>query len=213
MQRTRGPQKGCLDGSSGAAQRLLAPLALDSAGAEADINDMRRLLLLRHAKTERAEPGERDRDRKLTKRGRGDAPVIGTYLAKHALRPELVLASPASRAQETWALMVPCFGKPPPMLTDERIYNAGVSQLFAIISETRPAKSLLMVGHNPGFHDLAVYLVASGDVNLREQLKEGLPTAGLVVIDLPIDDWSRLHPRAGRLERFVTPRLLAEATE
>jgi phosphohistidine phosphatase len=70
-----------------------------------------------------------------------------------------------------------------------------------------------MVGHNPGFHELAVHLVAAGDVNLREQLKEGLPTTGLVVIDLPIDDWSHLHPRAGRLERFVTPRLLAEATE
>ena len=58
-----------------------------------------------------------------------------------------------------------------------------------------------------------MHLVAAGDVNLREQLKEGLPTSGLVVIDLPIDDWSLLHPRAGRLERFVTPRLLAEATE
>jgi phosphohistidine phosphatase len=196
-----------------AVEDLPAARALDSIGAEAEISDMRRLLLLRHAKTERAEPGERDRDRKLTKRGRNDAPIIGAYMAKHAFVPDLALVSPATRAEETWALMVPCLRKPPPMLIDDRIYNAGVSQLFAIISETRPAKSLLMVGHNPGFHELAVHLVAAGDVNLREQLKEGLPTSGLVVIDLPIDDWSRLHPRAGRLERFVTPRLLAETTE
>lgn len=174
---------------------------------------MRQLLLLRHAKTERVEPGERDRDRKLTKRGRHDAPIIGAYMAKHAFVPDLALVSPASRTQETWALMIPCFTKPPPMLTDDRIYNASVGQLFAVLTEARSEKSLLMIGHNPGFHELAVHLIASGDVNLREQLKEGLPTTGLVVVDLPIDDWSRLHPRAGRLERFVTPRLLAEATE
>jgi phosphohistidine phosphatase len=174
---------------------------------------MRRLLLLRHAKTERAEPGERDRDRKLTKRGQADAPMIGTFVAKHGLVPDLALVSPAVRAQETWALIAPCFKKTPPAVTDERIYNAATMQLFNLVAETRTAKTLLLVGHNPGFHELAVHLVAAGDVNLREQLKEALPTSGLVVIDLPIDDWSLLHPRAGRLERFVTPRLLAEATE
>jgi phosphohistidine phosphatase len=174
---------------------------------------MRRLLLLRHAKTERAEAGERDRDRKLTKRGRNDAPVIGTFMAKHGLVPDLALVSPAVRAQETWALLAPYFKKTQPLVTEDRIYNAGTAQLFELVAETRPAKTLLLVGHNPGFHELAVHLVAAGDVDLREQLKEALPTSGLVVIDLPIDDWSLLHPRAGRLERFVTPRLLAEVTE
>jgi phosphohistidine phosphatase len=198
-------------GDAGAVQPT--PLALDRISAESDISEMRRLLLLRHAKTERAESGERDRDRKLTKRGRQDAPIIGTYMAKHGCVPDLALVSPATRAQETWSLVAPCFVRPPPMATEDRIYNSGTAQLFEIITEARAAKSLLMVGHNPGLHELAVHMVASGDVDLREQLKEGLPTSGLVVIDLPIDDWSRLHPRAGRLERFVTPRLLADATQ
>jgi len=66
---------------------------------------MRRLMLLRHAKTERAEPGERDRDRKLTKRGRTDAPLIGAYMVRHGLTPDLALVSPAERAQETWKLL------------------------------------------------------------------------------------------------------------
>jgi len=174
---------------------------------------MRRLMLLRHAKTERAESGERDRDRKLTKRGRNDAPVIGTYMAQHSLVPDLALVSTAIRAQETWALVAPCFAKPPRMFTEERIYNASVAQLANVISEARTTKTLLVVGHNPSFHELAVQLAASGDASLREQLNEGLPTSGLVVIDLPIDDWSILSPRAGRLECFVTPRLLAAATE
>jgi len=174
---------------------------------------MRRLMLLRHAKTERAEPGERDRDRKLMQRGRSDAPVIGAYMAHHHLVPDLALVSPAVRAGETWALVAPSFAKAPKTATDDRIYNAGTAQLADIIRETRAAKSLLLVGHNPSFHELAVHLVAAGDVDLREHLKEGLPTSGLVVIDLPIDDWSLLRPQAGRLERFVTPRRLAAATE
>jgi phosphohistidine phosphatase len=180
---------------------------------ESDITAMRRLMLLRHAKTERAAPGERDRDRKLMSRGRNDAPVIGAYMAHHHLVPDLALVSPAVRAQETWALVAPSFAKAPKTATDDRIYNASPAQLADVVRETRAAKSLLLVGHNPGFHELAVQLVASGEVDLREHLKEGLPTAGLVVIDLPIDDWSLLQPGAGKLERFVTPRLLAAATE
>jgi phosphohistidine phosphatase len=175
---------------------------------------MRRLLLLRHAKTERAEPGERDRDRKLTQRGRADAPVIGAYMARHGLVPDLVLVSPVTRAEETWALLATALAKPPPRVTkDERIYNAGPDTLIGIIRETRNAHALLVVGHNPGLHDLAVGLIASGDVEARERVSEKLPTSGLVVIDLPFDDWSRLRPQAGRIERFVSPRLIAAATD
>jgi phosphohistidine phosphatase len=174
---------------------------------------MRRLLLLRHAKTERAEPGQRDRDRKLTKRGRDDAPAIGTYMARHGLNPDLALVSPAKRAQETWVLVTPAFAKAPRLVVEDRIYNATAEDLFKIISETRGAHSLVVVGHNPGLHDIAMQLIASGDVEARERVAEKLPTAGLVVIDLAFDDWSRLHLHSGRLERFVTPRLIAAATD
>jgi phosphohistidine phosphatase len=174
---------------------------------------MRRLMLLRHAKTERAEPGERDRDRKLTQRGRADAPTIGAYLAKHRLIPDLVLASPAARAQETWNLLAACLAGTPRIVNDERLYNASPAKLIDIIAETRTARSLLVIGHNPGLHDLAVQLIASGDVAARERVTEKLPTSGLAVIDFSFDDWSRLHPHAGRLERFISPRLIAAATE
>lgn len=170
-------------------------------------------MLLRHAKTERSEPGVRDRDRKLTKRGRADAPVIGAYMARHGLVPDLALLSPATRAQETWTLLAAAFAKTPRVVNDERIYNANPEKLMGVIAETRGARALLIVGHNPGIHDLAVQLIASGDVEAREQVTEKLPTSGLVVIDLAFDDWSRLHAHAGRLERFVSPRLIAAATE
>jgi phosphohistidine phosphatase len=170
-------------------------------------------MLLRHAKTERAQPGERDRDRKLTKRGRADAPVIGAYMARHRLVPDLALISPATRTRETWALLADCFAKAPKVVSEERIYNADPRSLMALLAETEGAKSLVLVGHNPGLHDLAVQLIASGDVDARERIAEGLPTSGLVVIDLAFDDWSRLHAHAGRLERFVSPRLIAAETE
>ena len=117
---------------------------------------MRRLLLLRHAKTERIEPGQRDRDRKLVARGRADAPVIGAYMVRHRLIPDLVAISPVTRAQETWALVARAFGKMPRIVKDERIYNASTETLVELIRETRDARTLLVVGHNPGLHDLAV---------------------------------------------------------
>jgi phosphohistidine phosphatase len=174
---------------------------------------MRRLMLLRHAKTERAEPGERDRDRKLTKRGRGDTPVIGAYMAHHGLVPDLALVSPARRTQETWMLLATAFAKQPRAVNEDRIYNAGTEALIELIGEARGASSLLVVGHNPGLHDVAMQLVASGDAEMRERLAEKLPTSGLVVIEFAFDSWSRLHRHAGRLDRFVTPRLLAAAID
>ena len=175
---------------------------------------MRRLLLLRHAKTERAAPGERDRNRKLTERGRADAPIIGAYLVRHRFVPDLALVSPATRAAETWALVAASLaGASPRVATDERIYSAAPETLIELVRETGKARSAIVVGHNPGLHDLAMQLIASGDVEARERINENLPTSGLVIIDFPFDDWSQLHINSGRLERFVSPRLIAEATD
>jgi phosphohistidine phosphatase len=174
---------------------------------------MRRLLLLRHSKTERPEPGERDRDRKLMPRGRADAPVIGAYMARHRLIPDLVLVSPSQRTMETWALVGAAFSKPPRVVKEDRIYNASAETLADLIRETDDAAALLVVGHNPGLHDLATELIGSGDVEARENLNEKLPTSGLVAIDFAFDDWSKLHDCAGRLERFVTPHSIGAASD
>src|ERR1051326_4482309 len=113
---------------------------LDLCGPESDLAAMRRLMLLRHAKTERAEPGERDRDRKLTNRGRADAPLVGAYMVRHGLVPDLALVSPAERAQETWQLLAASFAKAPKATTDERIYNATAERLMNVLSEPRRAR-------------------------------------------------------------------------
>jgi phosphohistidine phosphatase len=174
---------------------------------------MRRLMLLRHAKTERAAPGESDRDRRLTKRGRADAPALGSYMARHRLLPDLALVSPARRAQETWTLAAGAFAKAPRLVNDERIYNATSETLMAVIGEPRSTRSIILVGHNPSLHDLAVRLIAPGDDAAHQRVAEKLPTSGLVVIDFDTDEWPMLHPQAGRLERFVTPHHIAAAMD
>jgi phosphohistidine phosphatase len=171
---------------------------------------MRRLMLLRHAKTERAEPGQRDRDRKLVKRGRSDAETIASYMDDHDLIPDLALVSPARRTQQTWELVASGFRKAPQHIDEERIYNASTDALMRLIGEPRGAQSRLIIGHNPALHDIALYLVAAGDMAMRERLAEGLPTSGLVVIDFTFDAWTKLRPQSGKLEHFATPRLLAE---
>ena len=97
---------------------------------------------------------------------------------------------------------------------DARVYGAGANALLDVIKETaRAAHSLLLVGHNPGIGELASALIASGDVEARQQLIEKFPTAALAVIDFAVDDWTKLHPRGGRLDRFVVPRSLQAETD
>lgn len=174
---------------------------------------MRRLLLFRHSKAERSAPGQEDMSRALMERGRKDAGRIGAYMASHTLRPDRVLVSPSARTQETWKYAAAAFKPAPGATTEEKLYDASPHTIFGVIKEA-PASvhTLLAVGHNPGLHELALMLIASGDVDARERLREKLPTSGLVIIDFAFDDWSKLHPQSGRLERFVTPRSLDAAT-
>ena len=168
---------------------------------------MRRLILMRHAKTDLAAPGERDADRALTERGRGAAPEIGCYIAEHGLAPDQVRVSTARRARETWDFASPAIGGKPAMVLDKRLYEASPQQILAVLQETDDAAhTLMLVAHNPGLQRLAVLLVGSGDAAARQDIQEKFPTAALAVIDFALDRWSDIKPSAGRLDRFVAPR-------
>jgi phosphohistidine phosphatase len=173
---------------------------------------MRRLFLFRHAKTESSEPGQEDRSRVLIERGRRDAAKIGAYMASHALIPDRVVLSPAARSQESWKYMAGAMRPAPGAATMEQIYDATPHDILGVImGMPASAHAVMIVGHNPSLHEVALMLVASGDIDTRERLREKLPTAGLVIIDFAFDDWSKLHPQSGRLERFVTPKSLDAA--
>jgi phosphohistidine phosphatase len=176
---------------------------------------MRRLLLLRHAKAERSvPPGKHDHDRVLAERGREQAPLMGAYMARHGLVPERAIVSNAARTRETWKLVAASFPKTPKVTFEERIYEATPQAILQAVKECgRDVHTLLVVGHNPGLQELAAMLIASGSVEARQRLNEKYPTAGLAVIDFALDDWAKLHPDAGRLDHFVSPRSLAATTD
>ncbi|WP_162826689.1 SixA phosphatase family protein [Pseudolabrys taiwanensis] len=173
---------------------------------------MRRLLLFRHAKAERPEFGMDDLARALVERGRKDAGRIGAFMAAHALMPDRVLVSPAARTQESWKYLSVALKPAPAATTVERLYDATPHAILAAIKDVpASAHTLMVVGHNPGLQEVALMLIASGDIEARERLHEKLPTAGLVIIDFAFDDWGKLHPESGRLERFVSPKTLDAA--
>ena len=167
-----------------------------------------RLILLRHAKSERPSPASATHAR-LSGRGQNDAPLLGLTCAARA-HPDLVRVSDAAHARTEH--LASALSASPTVTYEERLYDAGTEALLAAVKETAPeVRTLMVVGHNPGLHDLARLLIASGDVEARERLNEGLPTSGLAVIDFAGDAWRKLHPHGGRLERFVSPRSLAAA--
>ncbi len=166
-------------------------------------------MLFRHAKAERSEQAKPDHIRALIRRGRDDAARIGAYMANHALIPDRIVTSPAKRTQETWQIAAAALPSAPAPAIVETLYDASPQALFAVIKDSpENVHTLLVVGHNPGLHELALMLTASGDIDARESLGEKLPTSGLVIIDFAFDDWRKLHPLSGRLERFVSPHSL-----
>ncbi|MFK8250821.1 SixA phosphatase family protein [Ancylobacter terrae] len=174
---------------------------------------MRRLLLLRHAKSDWP-PGVADEDRPLAARGRLAAPLMGDYLARAALIPDRVLVSPAKRTVQTWELIQPALPVTVEAEFVPALYEAHEDDILAVIRTTPAAvRSLLIVGHNPGLEQLAASIVDYGAEPALKRLAHKFPTSGLAVIELPVDDWSDARRHTGRLDRFVTPKSLGSAED
>ena len=116
---------------------------------------MKNLLLLRHAKSSRDDPGLPDFDRPLNDRGKSDAKLMGRFMHEKGIRPEVIVCSPAKRARRTAELVLKAAELSLTPVYDERIYEAEAQNLLQVISEIEPSVSLAMlVGHNPGFEEL-----------------------------------------------------------
>lgn len=167
---------------------------------------MRRLMLLRHAKSDHP-AGVADHERQLTARGRHDSSAMGRYMAEQGLVPDLAIVSTARRTQETWELVRGAFATVITRHDERRIYEASTSSLLAVINKADPqAASLLLVGHNPGIHSLALRLTGPDGHPDQNQLRQQFPTAGLVVIDFEAESWSDITTSLGKLDRFVQPK-------
>ena len=137
----------------------------------------------------------RDHERPLNARGRSEAPEMGAYMARHGLdsRPRAGIDRAAHPRDLGAASPARCPARLPVVYEDASTTPAP-RRILAVVKETAPAvRALLVIGHNPGLHETARLLIASGDVEARERLNEGLPTAALAVIDFAGEDWRKLH--------------------
>lgn len=170
------------------------------------------VLLLRHAKSSWDNPDLSDHDRPLNQRGLDAAPRIGAFIKDHRLVPGLVLCSTSVRTRATLELVLPFLDPKPQIFFEEELYLAESSWLLNRLRLVKSdVKRAMMIGHNPGFEELARELAGHGEKSSLDDLHRKFPTAGLAVLDFNVSVWSQIGPGTGRLAHFVTPRGLAEA--
>ncbi|MFT4050014.1 MAG: histidine phosphatase family protein [Solirubrobacterales bacterium] len=172
---------------------------------------MRRLYLLRHAKASWELAGDLDYGRGLTERGFADCELMRGPIKKLPAAPELVLCSGARRARETLDGVAPALPKDTRIEYDDRIYQASVERLIKVLREV-PSETgaVLMVGHNPSMHDVAVELAADGPE--LDGMAGSFPKAALAVLEFE-DPWTELASDSAELTQFIRPKTLRKAAE
>ena len=167
---------------------------------------VKRLFLLRHAKSAWDDPALRDRDRPLAPRGRKAAKRLARWAKKNAVNPQLVVCSSAVRAQQTLKRVRPSLGEPEVWI-EVTLYAASAETLLARI-RTLPdeADEVMLVGHNPGLMDVLLLLAAPGE--LRERASVNVPTGALAELEADVVRWADVSPGEARLTEFVVPQEL-----
>ena len=142
---------------------------------------MKTLLVLRHAKSSWDDPALDDHARPLSKRGQRDAPRMGELVRQYALTPDVVISSDALRARLTAEAVAEAARYPGEILLDPHLYMAGPADILSLLPRVQEnAKTVMIVGHNPGLEQLVEQLTGT---------RQDLPTAALAQIGLPIDQW------------------------
>jgi phosphohistidine phosphatase len=183
-------------------RRRHAALQLAGRASPGYAHSMPHLLLFRHAKAERTQPGSTDHARALTKSGRKDSAAMGKAVAKRG-PIDLVLCSDARRARETWEMASPALGNAPEVRLIRAIYDAD-DYVPILNAEGGDAETILLVGHNPAMQETAVSLVEDLSGPNGTLLSSRFPKAGLAALDFE-GDWATLSPGQAWLVDFVLP--------
>lgn len=164
---------------------------------------MRRLVLMRHAKSSWGDPGLDDHDRPLNKRGKRSAKALGDWLRKQTIVVDEALVSSSARTVETLQrLGIDCDRQ-----VLDQLYHAGSGDMLKALKARATGQTVLMLGHNPGIAWFARDLMLAQPDHPRF---EDYPTGATLVARFDIDDWNALQSGTGRFEAFVTPRELIE---
>ena len=165
---------------------------------------VRRLYLMRHGKAEAGmPPGGGDRERALVERGRRESRHMGAFCRDQTLPPTLILCSPARRTLETAESFREGFGESLPQKVSDGIYMGSPGSLLYAIAEAGGSETgVLVIGHNPGLHALALALGQRGPGPAYARLSARFPTAALAVFETGIDDWAAFRAESARLVDF-----------
>jgi len=161
---------------------------------------MKRLILLRHAKSSWKHPNLPDFQRPLNKRGKSDAPAMAQRMLELQIKPDLIISSPAKRALTTANIMAEKLGFDAALIIKEpEIYEGSISTLLYVIRNLdSDATCVMIVGHNPGFTYLANQLTGTRIDNV--------PTCGIVCVDFKCETWFEVEKEHGKLVFFDFPK-------
>jgi phosphohistidine phosphatase len=176
---------------------------------------MKQLLVLRHAKAAAESHSGNDHDRPLNEQGVEAARFMGKYLAKYAELPDLVCCSDAVRTRQTFVEMQNQLSRPLPVSYQNGLYLASTGDLLDYINAIpEAAQRVMIVGHNPGMHQLARILCESGEPNAMDALEYKFPTGSIAWVEFSDDVlWKQIMPNSGTLKAFWQPKVLMESEE
>lgn len=163
------------------------------------------LLLLRHAKAEPHGQGD-DFARVLTKKGEADALALGAHMAVLKIRPDTAFVSAAARTRQTFDLFAQGIGTTILSHIEDSLYDATDVELRDVLKMVdSAARTLLIVGHNPGIMDVAARLARDGDVTDLARLRGRFPPCSLALVTFDTDDWRDARVSGGRLDLLLMP--------
>lgn len=163
---------------------------------------MKRLYIIRHAKSSWDDDGLSDFDRPLNDRGKRDAPRMGKRLKEKDVHPNVVVSSAAKRAMSTAKRIAEILHYPEAnIVRDKALYHASESQILSVLRSIRPgADVVVVVGHNPGLTDFA------NSLSQKKWVTDNIPTCGIAAFELPIERWTDLEFETGKLLFFDFPK-------
>ena len=166
-----------------------------------------RLILMRHAKSSWDEPGLRDHDRPLSKRGYRSCRLIGKTLRDAGILPEEAVVSSALRCLETWHGLKSAARLSIAHREEPDLYHAGTAGMLKLLRSSRES-TVLMLGHNPGTVVFASMILKESSLMATHAQFRRFPTAATAVVDFDIVSWSDLVLATGELVDFWIPREL-----
>ncbi|MEN6542501.1 histidine phosphatase family protein [Parvibaculum sp.] len=175
---------------------------------------MKRLCLMRHAKSDWSDPAKDDFERALNPRGIKAARFMAKYISSSEYKPDAVLCSTARRARETFEPLHALLPADVPVVFRDELYHAMPDVMLDEIHQApADAKTLLVVAHNPGLVLLAMGLAEDPDEEVALRVANGVPTGGFIVFEFDIDDWKGVKEGKGRTVFFGRPRDLMASSE